>query len=248
MTRIDLTPRLRAAADYMEVHGWTQNTERAQNGAVCMTGAVRHCSPPPGDFYLIRQVLRENSRAETWNDYPGRTQEQVVEALRTITITDVDLEEIYGPQWKQIVTLVRQTACLSEEQILALAAARYARKDTDRDFSAGEAWHATRVKRRSRNLSGSPTLIAVPRRMNLVERSARITVRDAAGMDEWKEKLSRSCGERGRDLEWESAMNMMLDAVQDAALALAVGHLISAENFGVLYGPWAAVFGPADAG
>lgn len=41
MTTIDLTPRLRAAADYIKFHGWTTGTEKDSEGRVCLTGAVK---------------------------------------------------------------------------------------------------------------------------------------------------------------------------------------------------------------
>lgn len=39
---IDLTPRLRLAADYISQHGWTRWTMRADDGAVCLMGAVQY--------------------------------------------------------------------------------------------------------------------------------------------------------------------------------------------------------------
>ena len=46
------------AADYIKTHGWTQGTmERA--GAVCLTGALRACSPQPGDWLDTRAASIE---------------------------------------------------------------------------------------------------------------------------------------------------------------------------------------------
>src|SRR4051812_29465783 len=106
VTAIDLTPRLRLAADYLHKVGWTTGTEKNERGQVCLTGAIRYCEPQNGDEYLIREVLRKRGRAENWNDNDANAAE-VEEYLRTAEVTDKDLEEVFGPQWLEIVTVIR---------------------------------------------------------------------------------------------------------------------------------------------
>jgi hypothetical protein len=137
---IDLTPRLRAAANYMAEHGWTKGIERDEDdGSVCLTGAIRYCAPQNGDEYLVRAVLRRRGRAEAWNDADGRTDDEVLTYLRTAEVTDADLAHTFGPQWEAIVALVRRAARLTEGEAVALDAAWYATGYAARDA----AWYAT---------------------------------------------------------------------------------------------------------
>ncbi len=104
----ELTERLRHAATYIDEHGWTQATERdADDGRVCLTGAVRLCDPQPGDAWLIRQVLRRRGRAEAWNDQPGLSAGEVVGYLQDADITDGDLAATFGPDWQRVVDAAR---------------------------------------------------------------------------------------------------------------------------------------------
>ena len=142
----DMTERLRLAAEYIPAHGWTKGTEQDEKGAVCLTGALRLCAPVEGDFYLIREVLRKRDRAEGWNDAEGRTESEVVEYLKTAEVTDADLADTFGPQWEQIVALVRRTAVLTAEEADRLYTARGsawdAAWDAARGAARGAAWDA----------------------------------------------------------------------------------------------------------
>ena len=131
MTTIDLTPRLRAAADYIREHGWTTGTEKNDAGQVCLTGAIRYCAPQNGDEYLIREVLRKRDRAENWNDSEA-TKAQVIKYLATAEVTDADLADTFGPQWEQIVALVRSMFSVTPRQWDRLAAAGDAARDAAR--------------------------------------------------------------------------------------------------------------------
>lgn len=130
---LDLTLRLRAAADHLDTHGWSRGTEHAADGAVCLFGAIRHCAPPTGDEHLIRGVLRHRDRGEAWNDRPGRSAFEVTNLLRTATITADDLAATFGPQWEAIVALTHRTATLTDEDTRRLAEARVAAGDAPRD-------------------------------------------------------------------------------------------------------------------
>jgi hypothetical protein len=147
------TQRLRAAATYMDEHGWTQGTEKNNAGQVCLTGAIRFCAPQNGDDYLIRAVLRHRNQAETWNDQNGRTDSEVLDILRTAEITDADLAEVFGPNWSDVVVLIRQCASLTADQVsrahsawgTAGAAARDAAWGTARGAAWDAAWDAARA-------------------------------------------------------------------------------------------------------
>ena len=111
------------AAGYITEHGWTQGTEEDSSGRVCLTGALRLCSPVPGDSYIAREVFRRRGRAEGWNDEHGRTAGEVVAYLAATEITDEELAETFGPQWREIVALVRAVSGATQQQIVDLAAA-----------------------------------------------------------------------------------------------------------------------------
>lgn len=119
MTAIDMTPRLRLAADYLHEVGWARGTERSSDGRVCLSGAIRYCAPQTGDEYLIREVLRKRGRAEWWNDREASA-EEVEEYLRTAEVTDADLADTFGPQWAEVVALVRRATALDGETVARL--------------------------------------------------------------------------------------------------------------------------------
>ena len=143
MTTIDTLRTLPAlAAGYITEHGWTQGTEQDDAGRVCLTGALRLCSPVPGDSYIARGVFRRRGRAEGWNDEHGRTAGEVVAYLAATEITDEELAETFGPQWREIVALVRAVSGATQQQIVDLAAARAAARDAARAAARDAAWDA----------------------------------------------------------------------------------------------------------
>lgn len=157
----DYTDRLRLAHDYMQKKGWAQGTEQGDNGSVCLTGAIRLCAPQNGDEYLIRGVLRHLGRAEEWNDDDERTEEEVLDYLCAEEITDADLEVTFGPNWSDVVRLVREAATLTPgrarmiqvvqvdqdaarvaAQDAARVAAQVATRNAARDAAQDAAWDA----------------------------------------------------------------------------------------------------------
>lgn len=72
------------AADYIEKYGWTQGALQLDTGEVCAMGAISRCATDalPGwafkslSRYLDRQIIPK------WNDQPGRTKQEVLDALR----------------------------------------------------------------------------------------------------------------------------------------------------------------------
>lgn len=116
------------AADYIKTHGWTQGTmERA--GAVCLTGALRACSPQPGDWLIARAVYRAQGHAENWNDDADRAEAEVTKYLRTHPVTDDDLAATFGPNWETVVRLIRRVTAMTQPEVAARVAARGAAGD-----------------------------------------------------------------------------------------------------------------------
>jgi len=128
--------------------------------AMCLHGAIRRCCPVPGDAHLIELVEARLGRWSTsWNDDDGRTEAEVVElARRGWDITDADLAETFGPQWRAVVALVRRAATLTADEAKRLdaawgaawgaardaawEAARGAARDAARDAARAAAWEA----------------------------------------------------------------------------------------------------------
>lgn len=131
------------AAALLDRVGWTQGTERDDTtGAMCLTGALRYCRPLPGDWLIARAVFRRRAHAEDWNDAAGRTAAEVQAYLRSVEITDGELEQTFGPQWEAIVTLTRTAATLTPDQCARLSAAAWA-------ATRAAAWAATRAATRA---------------------------------------------------------------------------------------------------
>ena len=112
------------AADYIDQHGWTQGQFETDDGKVCLLGAVRRCTPIPGDRHLVEQVMHRRRRADVWNDAKDRTVDEVTAYLREhADVTDEELADTFGPQWREIVAQVRVISGATPQQLSDLAAA-----------------------------------------------------------------------------------------------------------------------------
>ena len=100
MTEVEII--LRDAAALIESRGWTQGAcARTESGARvewnsnraarwCASGAILHCSPDTAAMILTNTLSRARcalvsvvgESIAAWNDAPGRTQGEVVAALR----------------------------------------------------------------------------------------------------------------------------------------------------------------------
>ena len=134
--------RLILAADYITEHGWTQGTFTASDGAVCLHGAIKSCTPVDGDTGIIRAVMRYKGFTEEWNDAGIRSADDVLAALRATVVTDEDLAETFGPQWAAIVALIRRAAALTEREAQDLVAVWVAAWGATRDAAWVAAWGA----------------------------------------------------------------------------------------------------------
>jgi hypothetical protein len=122
---------------------WIQSSWEEGN-SVCLHGAIRRCQPQPGDAYLVEQVADTQGWGPAWNDNTSTTWPMIRERIAHIEITDTDLADTFGPQWKHIVALVRRAAVLTSDEAQRLDA--FAKK-TDRwnnawDGALDAAWNA----------------------------------------------------------------------------------------------------------
>ena len=153
---MNLTEEMQAVVANLREREWIQG-EMRNGDAVCAHGAVQTCQGlRPGDEHIIRAVMRTKGVTEGWNDESGRTKEQVVARMAFIEVSDVDLEETFGPAWRMVIAVIRRSAILTptEAEDLAAArgaawaaawgAARGAARDAARDAAWAAAWGAAR--------------------------------------------------------------------------------------------------------
>jgi hypothetical protein len=109
---------------------------KSDDGATCLHGAIRYCQSVPGDAAIIERVgkrfgfgINDNDNADSWNDIRFRV---------IPDITDDMLAETFGPQWRQIVDLVRRAAVMTLDEADTL----YAAWDAAGDAAWDAAWDA----------------------------------------------------------------------------------------------------------
>lgn len=120
---------------------WIKRAWEAQGGKRCLHGAIRACEPVPGDAYLVEQVANGRGWGPAWNDDAARTWLDIRARIDGgIHVTDEDLAETFGPQWREVVALVRRAAALTEEEDERLAAAEDAVGDAARAAAENAVW------------------------------------------------------------------------------------------------------------
>ncbi len=155
----DLRDLAKEAGRHMKRVGWTQGAEK-KRGKVSIIGAINHCETTPGDAQILHQVLHHRGRAEDWNDQQGRTEDQVVGFLKRTVIDTDTLTEVFGPQYRQVLGIVRTLASAYEPDLYELSnanaktpsrlaaydsawdAAHAVARDAGRDQHADYAWNA----------------------------------------------------------------------------------------------------------
>ena len=227
--------RLILAADYITEHGWTQDTFTASDGAVCLHGAIKSCTPVDGDTGIIRAVMRYKGFTEEWNDAGIRSADDVLAALRATVVTDEDLAETFGPQWAAIVALIRRAAALTEREAQDLDAAWDATRDAAWDATRDAAWDATRGATRDATRDAARDAAWV---------AAWGAAMDAARVAAW-DATRGATRDATRDTAWDAAW----DATRGATRALLVRDLIGQHGFkqhhyNTLVAPWVKVAGP----
>jgi len=131
----------------LDERGWVQGSWEDVAGHVCAHQAIRLCDPIPGDAFLIEQVAqRKWGKGVAWNDDSATTEADVREWLAAgIDVTDADLDEVFGPQWRAVVELVRRAATLTEDEVEWLNAAGAAAEDAARAAARAAAEDAART-------------------------------------------------------------------------------------------------------
>ena len=129
----------------LDEHGWAQGVWTASDGAICAHQAIRLCAPQPGDAHLIEAVATAQGWGTDWNDDAETTETDVRARLAGgVDVTDSDLADVFGPQWRAVVRVVRKAAALTPCEADELAAARYAARGAARNAARRAARRAAR--------------------------------------------------------------------------------------------------------
>jgi hypothetical protein len=130
----------------LDERGWVQGAWESAGG-VCVHQAIRLCAPVPGDAHLIERVAKAHGHGPDWNDDDATSEADVRAWLAEgIDVTDDDLAEVFGPQWRAVVSLVRRAATLTVDEAGRLRAARGgAAWVAAWDAARVAAWDAARV-------------------------------------------------------------------------------------------------------
>ena len=108
----------------LDERGWVQGAWESAGG-VCAHQAIRLCAPVPGDAHLIEWVAKAHGHGPDWNDDDATLEADVRAWLAEgIDVTDDDLAEVFGPQWRAVVSLVRRAATSTGDEAGRLRAAR----------------------------------------------------------------------------------------------------------------------------
>ena len=119
---MNLTEEMQAVVANLREREWIQG-EMRNGDAVCAHGAVQTCQGlRPGDEHIIRAVMRTKGVTEEWNDKSGRTKDEVLARMAFIEVSDVDLEETFGPAWRMVIAVIRRSAILTPTEVTDLAA------------------------------------------------------------------------------------------------------------------------------
>jgi hypothetical protein len=204
-------------------HGdnWTQGAWTDDDGRMCLHGGIRQCEQQPGDAHLIQYVAERQGWGTRWNDAPGRTWNDIKEALtQHREVLPGELAAAFGPQWEPIVALVRRAAVLTPYEAQQLDAAWYAASEAARAAAGSAAWYAA-----SYAAWYAASYAAGSAASDAAWYAARYAASDAAGSAAWY-------------------------AARVAALGLATRHLIdqhgyTQHHYDTLTAPWAAVIGHA---
>ena len=139
---MNLTEEMQAVVANLREREWIQG-EMRNGDAVCAHGAVQTCQGlRPGDEHIIRAVMRTKGVTEEWNDKSGRTKDEVLARMAFIEVSDVDLEETFGPAWRMVIAVIRRSAILTPTEVTDLAAAWAAAWDAARDAARAAAYAA----------------------------------------------------------------------------------------------------------
>lgn len=122
---------------------WIKRAWSSPKGGMCLHQAIKMCILVPGDFYLLLRVAKRQGWGPHWNDNANVSWIDIRTKINGgIEVSDTDLEVTYGPQWREIVALVRRAATLTADEALSLASSLEAPRGAARKAIQRAAWEA----------------------------------------------------------------------------------------------------------
>ena len=128
--------------------------------------------------------------------------------------------QVFGPNGEAVAAHIERCKTITADEMARLYAAWRSARNAARSAAFNAAWNAARNALRNAAFNAA---------FNAAWDAARYPLGDAA-----------------RNAAGNAAWNTAEDAAWYAGAALVVRDLISPEQFDLLYGPWASVFGVAD--
>ncbi len=106
MTAIETQPDYAALiGQHLTANGWCQGTDHNGDGAACLRGAINDVVPADHRARVWAGITRHvGGSLIAWNDEPGRTLEQVMEALSDADLSGADLSDA----WVRVGNIYRQ--------------------------------------------------------------------------------------------------------------------------------------------
>jgi hypothetical protein len=127
MTKIGVKPldkineRIRTARDYLGVVGWTRGTQGKHGEPTDLVGALFHCEMRDGFEVVAARLLASRGFDTAWNDLRANNIYEVKQALEQ-QFDNIDVEEVYGARWYNILGTLRILTIGNEYSLHGLAA------------------------------------------------------------------------------------------------------------------------------
>lgn len=129
---------------------WTKDV-RNEPDRLSLFDAVYRCVQVPADGALVEQVAERQGWGVCWHDGSRTTFDDVRSRIVSgLSVSGADLEDTFGPQWKQVADFVRRAAAISAAERTALNVAaqevselfcRDAQVDYALDAAYESGWH-----------------------------------------------------------------------------------------------------------
>lgn len=117
MKHLNKLKRLLAdSAEHIDKYGHHQD-EMWEGKACCIMGAPRMIANDSSYSHIAHHVVAAMGYDEFWNDKPGRTKEEVVQALRwsSENLSEDVMRSVYGQRWSGILDFITSVDDWSED-------------------------------------------------------------------------------------------------------------------------------------
>lgn len=149
VTYPELNELMRSASDFTADVGWTRREYKDEaTGARCIAGLVLDCpitTWQPGDNHIVYSMLYHDGFGWPWNDQLSMQEGEtaVRKLLWEMVIDDAALCTLFGPQWQEIIALVRRAALLTDEPVSKMPGQNYRFTASARATQAYAVWLGT---------------------------------------------------------------------------------------------------------